>query len=171
MARPTKSVRGATFKKKKSPPPAGISIRLKDARENTGMTQAELARKSGLSPALLSSLERKDKNTYAGVLLRLASALDVSADWLLGLSKDQHIHARKVAYEIRRIDTPHMVGREYLVPVADLKGRPGSGDLNSRAEAWLEAHNIPDRGDMVAAPTRIVGGKPTMISVKVFDWL
>lgn len=62
--------------------------RLKEARMKAGFSQAELSRKTGVAPATLSSYEVTDspkKPTVEKVIL-IAKALNVSLDWLCGLT-------------------------------------------------------------------------------------
>jgi transcriptional regulator with XRE-family HTH domain len=47
------------------------------------MTQAEFARRVGVSQSYLSALERGDKEPGAGVLLAIGQEFGKSVDWLL----------------------------------------------------------------------------------------
>ena len=60
----------------------GASVR--DARERRHLTQAELARKAGLSKNGLSLIERGIRETSVAILLALARSLEVPPDLLLG---------------------------------------------------------------------------------------
>ncbi len=63
----------------------GVGDRLKEYRKSLGMSQAELARKSGVSAAYLSELESGlGKRPSGEILLRLATALEVTIAELLG---------------------------------------------------------------------------------------
>ena len=64
---------------------AGLGARLRRARERKGLTQTELARSSGIDNVSLSGFERGKRLPTAARLGTLAAALDVSADYLLGL--------------------------------------------------------------------------------------
>jgi transcriptional regulator with XRE-family HTH domain len=46
------------------------------AREKAGLTQAELARRVGVSVALVNMIESGDRNATPAMLLRLAAALN-----------------------------------------------------------------------------------------------
>jgi len=60
--------------------------RLREARQRCGWSQTELGKRSDVHPMAISRLERGHKKDVAGGTLRkLAVALGVSADWLLGL--------------------------------------------------------------------------------------
>jgi transcriptional regulator with XRE-family HTH domain len=54
-------------------------------RKDRGFTQVELAQKLDLTQAIVSDYERGRLRPHPGILSRLASALQVSADELLGL--------------------------------------------------------------------------------------
>lgn len=63
----------------------GLGDRLKRYRKELGMTQADLARKAGVSAAYISELESGlGKRPSGEILLRLANALDVTIAELLG---------------------------------------------------------------------------------------
>ena len=61
--------------------PLGLAIAL--WRENRGLTQAELARKAGMSRPNLSTIEQGGRDLTVGTLRRLAEALRVSSGKLV----------------------------------------------------------------------------------------
>lgn len=65
-----------------------ISSRLRAIRKERGLTQKDLAKKAGLRQATLSHIERGFAAPRADKLAALCRALDVSADYLLGLTDD-----------------------------------------------------------------------------------
>ena len=68
-----------------------IGERVKAAREKRGMKQAELARRLGCSVNALSMLEHNTiSDPRASRIIGIAEALQVSADYLLGLQEDAH---------------------------------------------------------------------------------
>ena len=63
-----------------------LGERLSHVRERRGLTQGEVAQRAHLPQQAISRLERGERNhVRSDVLARLAIALDVSADVLLGL--------------------------------------------------------------------------------------
>ena len=64
-----------------------FSERLKAARLVRGLSQGDLAELSGLKPAAVSHFETGQRTPSLNNLIRLADALDVSADYLLGRIK------------------------------------------------------------------------------------
>lgn len=64
-----------------------IPERIKNARKMRGLNQQELAKKCGFAPTMLSHIERGMRLPRVDKVGALAVALDVSADYLLGLSE------------------------------------------------------------------------------------
>lgn len=62
--------------------------RLRAARERMAVTQADVARELGTKQQYYSRYESEQISPSAEVLRRLAEILEVSADYLLGLSDD-----------------------------------------------------------------------------------
>lgn len=62
--------------------------RLSAAREMRKMSQGDLAEKSGLPPSSISHFEAAKRKPSFANLKRLASALEVSTDYLLGRVED-----------------------------------------------------------------------------------
>jgi len=66
-----------------------ISAKLKRAREQAGLTQAELAKKAGVKQARISLWESGKRQQMSLEHLRsIARALGVSADFLIGTWED-----------------------------------------------------------------------------------
>lgn len=63
--------------------------RLKKARENTGFTQREVAKKTGISQPILANLETGKREPSLENLGILADFYGVSTDWLLSLSSQK----------------------------------------------------------------------------------
>ena len=64
-------------------------VRLKSARRIRGLTQAQLSRKAGLLQSNVARFEKGETLASIPNLFILARALDVSADFLIGL--DDHL--------------------------------------------------------------------------------
>ena len=60
-----------------------FSEKLKDARENMDMSQAELAEKVGLSQRSITAYENEGTVPRGGTLKKLARALNVSVEYLM----------------------------------------------------------------------------------------
>src|SRR5258708_6397473 len=65
-----------------------IGSRLAEARKLRGISQSELARQAGLTPAAIWQIERGERSPSSHTLRRLADTLVVSANWLLGQTED-----------------------------------------------------------------------------------
>jgi transcriptional regulator with XRE-family HTH domain len=61
---------------------------LRKTREGKGLSQSELAQKAGLQPSAISHFESGRRAPAFDNLKRLADALSVTIDFLLGRSKD-----------------------------------------------------------------------------------
>jgi len=62
----------------------GIRVRIK--RKELGLTQVELARKSGLTQATISRVENCEiQELRSGAIMALALALRVTTDFLIGM--------------------------------------------------------------------------------------
>lgn len=65
-----------------------LGRRIKDARVLAGLTQEKLAEKVGVSRAAISRWELGEIEPKIENLVKLASVLDVSADYLLGIETE-----------------------------------------------------------------------------------
>jgi len=90
-----------------------FSVRLQAAREKKGWSQADLATRAGLQPSAVSHFEKGRRIPSAANLERLADALAVSADYLLG-----------------RVDTPSPVGPTVTQLLSDFAQMAGSDQEN-----------------------------------------
>ena len=66
-----------------------LGARIRQARSARNMSQMELAEICGISVPYVSDVERGKKCFSVDILLRIAQALQVSADWLLRLDIPQ----------------------------------------------------------------------------------
>lgn len=80
-----------------------FSKRLKQAREDSGLTQEQLAEEVGVNKASISRYERHETTRLASSLINsIAKTLNVSTDWLLGKSKvKQNKHTNQTNKEER----------------------------------------------------------------------
>lgn len=61
--------------------------RLRMARKSKGWSQTELAMKAGFHPSAIAHFELANRSPTIKNLVRLAVALCVKTDWLLGMEK------------------------------------------------------------------------------------
>jgi transcriptional regulator with XRE-family HTH domain len=90
--------------------PRAVGTRLSQIRKTKGYTQIVLAKKTGLTQALVSSYERGRLRLNAEMLIRFARALDVSADEILGIagkgsSQDDGQVSLRLIRRVRRIES------------------------------------------------------------------
>ena len=76
--------------------------RLSRLRKERGWTQVELAERVGLSQTLISDYERGRLRLNADIVVRLANALEVTADELLQPNGRQHSLRRKPSLRVLR---------------------------------------------------------------------
>jgi transcriptional regulator with XRE-family HTH domain len=72
----------------KKPEIQSFGISLIYARQRRDMTAAQLAKISGINVTQISHFERDNREPSAGNIRKLAMALDITADYLLGLSRE-----------------------------------------------------------------------------------
>ena len=71
--------------------PKIMGIRIKKKREALGLSQKKLAEQVRVSPPAINQYEKGHKTPSTEALLRLAGALDVSIDYLVGTTLDEEI--------------------------------------------------------------------------------
>lgn len=69
-----------------------FSQRLRDTRKLNNFSQEQLANKLGATKTFISDLERGRRTTSFEKLFELSTFLNVSADYLLGLSDNPEIN-------------------------------------------------------------------------------
>jgi transcriptional regulator with XRE-family HTH domain len=62
-----------------------FATRLKEAREQRGWNQAQLAQRAEMQPSAIAHFEANRRKPSFDNVRRLAKALDVSADFLMGV--------------------------------------------------------------------------------------
>src|SRR5688572_19093291 len=71
--------------------------RIKSARDLRGLSQAQLAEKTGLQVSAISHFETGGRSPSFDNLRKLADALDVTTDYLIGRSGDPKLSAATAA--------------------------------------------------------------------------
>lgn len=79
-----------------------IGNRLLDIRKSKGLTQSEVAERSGLSDRAYSDIERGTANMRVETLLGICSALNVTPNDIL-VKNERHLHADK-SKMVERLD-------------------------------------------------------------------
>lgn len=65
-----------------------IKNRIKEEIKNSGLTTVEIAKRVGISPEMVTQYVTTKKLPKLDTFARLCKELDVSADYILGLSDD-----------------------------------------------------------------------------------
>lgn len=81
-----------------------MKFNIKSARENCGMTQAELADKLGINPVTLSGYETGKHDPKSPMLIRISQICGVSVDYLLGREIIEDSHSDDILYISRPTD-------------------------------------------------------------------
>lgn len=84
-----------------------IGQRLARLRKERGVTQKDLAAKLGLTQPFISQYERGDLRLHGDLIVRIAKALHVSSDELLGIAPAKPgavIRNRRLARRLQQID-------------------------------------------------------------------
>lgn len=64
--------------------------RVKELRENAGLTQQQLAERIWVSKSAISNYELYERNPSPEILVKLARVFHVSTDYLLGVDDEKH---------------------------------------------------------------------------------
>ena len=95
-------------KSKLKPPPLNLNKetlgnRIARLRKEKGYTQDDLAKKMGIVRVLISDYERERIRPHYEMIIRLALALEVTTDELLGLKKSKAVTKKPSLTILRRL--------------------------------------------------------------------
>jgi transcriptional regulator with XRE-family HTH domain len=136
-----------------------LGVRVRDLRKERGLTLEELAEVSGVSRAMISKLERGEKNPTLVIAARLAEGLGVSLSRLAGVEERREVvvvprEGRTVLRDLetgfeRQSLSPTFPGRgvEFLRNVVP-EGST-SGDFPPHRKG-VEEHIVVERGELEA---------------------
>ncbi len=105
-------------------------VRLRSAREKRDLRQGELAKRAGLQPSAVSHFETGSRKPSFDNLRRLADALKVSTDYLLGrVSEEKALAgADRFARDLDRLTSEDRDMAKNFVEFLAEKGRKGKSD-------------------------------------------
>lgn len=69
-----------------------LTSRIRQKMEERQINQSQLAKSAGITPAALSQILSEDRTPSSEVLVKLAKALGVSVDFLVGQSDDVNLN-------------------------------------------------------------------------------
>jgi transcriptional regulator with XRE-family HTH domain len=88
------------------PEPSIFGRRLKEVRDSRGWTQLDLSGRAKIPPAMISHFETGVRGTpSADNLVKLANALEVTIDYLLGRSEDPQVASERFSAAFRGLAT------------------------------------------------------------------
>lgn len=121
-----------------------VGARIRERLAELAMTQADLARATGLSTARIGNYVQGTRPPDIATLAKLARALQTSTDWLLGLSESRPLDVRAVVFRLLQLDGMPEARASLLAEVASkavqlLAALPGEGDNRTRAHLAAQA--------------------------------
>ena len=117
-----------------------LGLRVRAARERTGMTLREVARRTGLSPSFLSQLERDQVSPSIASLKQVATALGIRvADVLAESSGGEGVVVRRAKRPVWRLAR---VRYEQLAPVGPAAGAAAATPATPAAERRMQPQLI-----------------------------
>jgi len=81
----------------------GLGVRVRALRIEKHLSQVELAKRLGISKAMVSAYELEQRSPSYDILIKLAAFFSVSTDYLLGLEKPDISYDGLSDKEIRAI--------------------------------------------------------------------
>lgn len=69
-----------------------LTERIRKKMDELKVNQAQLAKLAGITPGALSQILAKERTPSSGVLVKLATALGISVDYLVGRSEDTDLN-------------------------------------------------------------------------------
>jgi transcriptional regulator with XRE-family HTH domain len=123
---------------------------IRKVREAKKLTQEQLSTLTGLSKGFLSDVENDKRNTSSGNILRIANALNVSVDYLLGsgIAKPARIRGPEVFPEelsvaARKLNLSYAQASELLSAQRSIIAhRNDRGRRMFTAEDWIQFYNL-----------------------------
>ena len=80
-----------------------FGTRLKELRNQAGLTQKQLAELVGVTKSVVSFYELRERTPSPEILVKLASVFHVSSDFLLGIEKSRSINIDGLDIEDEKI--------------------------------------------------------------------
>lgn len=115
-----------------------IGKRIKQRREQMGLTQEELANKANISRSALANYESGVREPRGAILVRLAEALETSSDYLLGHTSDSR-PIEEIAEEAKH--SPEIQAAHRRIEEA-LTGDPDAEELLAFWREMKERENL-----------------------------
>jgi transcriptional regulator with XRE-family HTH domain len=107
-----------------------FSDRLRDAREVRKLTQADVARRTGLQPSAISQFETGQREPSHENLRKLASALGVTTDFLLNGTESVSVSAPQLRAVVRYAQSMSGDDLDMLKEFAEMLAKKAKAKLN-----------------------------------------
>jgi transcriptional regulator with XRE-family HTH domain len=98
--RKDESKEGTNIMKPKTPDVPGLSTRLRQAREASGLSQSQAARLLGMHRPTVSNIEAGERKVSAGELKEFAEVYKVSTEWLLDEAMESNSQIKLAARKL-----------------------------------------------------------------------
>lgn len=125
---------------------SGVYQRLRRAREETGLTQSQVAEFTGLPRSSLAEIEAGAKPAEGGIISRIALLLGVDPAWLSGHGK--RVARHRIDIETGLIDRAvraHLLWRATILADLDARRVPGTplidDEVNCDLGRWLAGND------------------------------
>jgi len=112
---------------------------FRSLRKRMGLTIEEVSKKSGVSPAVISKLERNRSQAELETLFRLARVVGMTPSELLGLAES---HTGQVKQKSRHRSGDFDFEQVQFSNVRCLRGRAGAGGKVSRPRVHQDDHEV-----------------------------
>ena len=127
-----------------------VAERIRRRIAEMSMTQVDLAKAAGLSPARFGNYVQGKRNPDIFTLAKIARALGVSTDWLLGVSEVGSVEIKPVVLRLLELDgMPHeraeAIASTVQAALRILAGLPNEGDVHLRSQTAAQAAWIARR--------------------------
>ncbi len=106
-----------------------FSERLKAARERRGLSQSELASRSGLQPSAISHFETGNRSPSFENLKKLSDALNVTTDYLLGRAEQPESSGPTASKLFRHAENISAEDLETLQQIAEKFAQKNRGKI------------------------------------------
>lgn len=114
------------------PDAAAVGARVKALREATGYSLRDLSERSGVSPTMLSQVERGSTSPTLAVASKIAAGLDLSLSQLLRLDEAPHVVVGRAGEHRRHERAGHRI-EELTPPLPGLRADVSTHELDPGA--------------------------------------
>lgn len=123
---------------------ADVGSRIKSRIEEMSTSQRDIAKAAGISSQRLGNYAQGTRTPDIEMLVRIARALNVSTDWLLGVSEVGPVEISPIVQRLLELDgMPHERAASLAAVVQEalkiVSALPGEGDAGLRSRVAAQA--------------------------------